>query len=319
MHELSRKAWFGTDLAEQDVTFTFSTAAAREIRAHLESVDRLAPGVLDLAEPQLPQTRHEAEALRRLVEEVRGFAIVEPLPGLDGVSERRAVAWLIGSLVGAPVEQSAEGVKVVHVYDRDRSRRMQDGARYHQTRHGGSIHTDNVNRPETWDYLLMTCLFQAMVGGESIVVSGVTVYHLLRERAPRALEILARDFWWECRGFSEDCFRAPVLWFDFRGEPQFRYLRDYLEGAHLKKGKPLSDDQLWALDTLDSALELSDLQFRHDLAPGQTLVIDDKQMFHGRTSFSDLRDAVPYDAAPHQGGGPFRRCLDRLWIRKHAA
>ena len=116
--------------------------------------------------------------------------------------------------------------------------------------------------------------------------------------------MLAEDFWWECRGFSDDFFRAPVLFFNRRGEPQFRYLREYLESAHRRRGVPLRDEQLWALDTLDAVLELSELQFRCRLAPGEILVIDDLQMFHGRTSFSDFFDAAPYDPALAARGPP---------------
>jgi hypothetical protein len=156
-----------------------------------------------------------------------------------------------------------------------------------------------------------------MLGGESIVVSGQAVHDLLAARAPRVLEVLARDFWWECRGFSDDFFRAPVLFFGADGGPRFRYLRDYLESAHRRRGAPLDEEQLWALDALDSALELSELQFRCTLAPGEILVLDDLRMFHGRTSFSDFLEAPPPDReAP---GAPSRRCFERLWISKRAA
>lgn len=307
--ERRSKAWLGNELRKADVTHSFSPAAEAEIVAHLGS---------DLNEAALWCTRSEIEQLRRRVEEVHGFAIVAPFSCIGHLEGQRAVAALIGRLLGEPMPQSGDGVEVVQVYDRDRTRRMQDGARYHQTRQGGSIHTDNVNRLETWDYLIMVCLFPAMIGGESIVVSGLTVHELLRARAPRAPEVLSRDFWWECRGFSEDLFRAPVLSFNDRGEPQFRYLRDYLESAHRRTAEPLREEQLWALDTLDSALELAQLQFRHKLAPGEILVIDDRQMFHGRTSFSDFFEAAPYEPGSSQAGRPVRRCFDRLWIRKRA-
>jgi len=319
------KAWLGAELTKDEVVYGFSPAAAAEIAGHLKAVDLVHVAgdhlavQLDPEEVALPRTRIEIEELRRRVEEVHGFALVAPPAALETPAERRALAWLIGRLLGEPIEQSREGIKIVQVYDRDRTLRMEDGARYHQTRQGGSIHTDNVNRLETWDYLIMACLFPAMIGGESIVVSGLTVHDLLRERAPRALDVLAEDFWWECRGFSDGFFRAPVLFFDDRGAPQFRYLREYLESAHRRAGEPLRDEQLWALDALDSALELSELQFRHKLAPGEIMVIDDKRVFHGRTSFTDLFEAVPYGAEPRADGGPFRRCLDRLWIRRRDA
>jgi alpha-ketoglutarate-dependent taurine dioxygenase len=313
------KAWRGAELARGDVTYRFSPAVQEEITAFLSRSGRVLLRNLDVNLTSLATIRPEIEELRRRVEQSHGFAMVEPPAALKAPMQRRALASLISHLLGEPIEQNREGVKVIQVYDRDRRRRMEDGARYHQTRQGGSIHTDNVNRPQTWDYLMMACVAPAMLGGESIVVSGLTVHDLLRERAPRVLDVLAEDFWWECRGFSDDFFRAPVLFFDHRGEPQFRYLREYLESAHRRQGVPLRNEQLWALDSLDSVLELSELQFRCRLGPGEILVIDDLQMFHGRTGFSDFFDAVPYDAAGAGSERPLRRCFDRLWISKRAA
>jgi alpha-ketoglutarate-dependent taurine dioxygenase len=310
------KVWRGGDFNKAAVTHRFSPAAQAELGAFLVRSEPL-PAEVDVM--PLAALHAETEELRHRVEQLHGFAIVEPPAALDEPRQRRALAWLIGRLLGEPTAQSAEGVKVIQVYDRDRSRRMEDGARYHQTRQGGSLHTDNVNRPQTWDYLMMACVAPAMLGGESILVSGLTVYDVLRAHAPRALEVLAEDFWWECRGFSDDFFRAPVLFFDRRGEPRFRYLREYLESAHRRRGEPLRDEQLWALDALDAVLELSELQFRCRLAPGEMLVIDDLQMFHGRTSFSDFLDAAPHDANAAAAGRPLRRCFDRLWIKKRAA
>jgi alpha-ketoglutarate-dependent taurine dioxygenase len=313
------KAWRGGELTRAEVAYGFSPAAQSVIAAFLHRSEPELSGRGDVDLTPLAAIRPEIEDLRQRVEQVHGFTIVEPPAALREPPRRRALAWLIGRLLGEPTEQSREGTKVIQVYDRDRTRRMEDGARYHQTRQGGSLHTDNVNRPQTWDYLMMACVAPAMLGGESIVVSGLTVHDVLQQYAPRALEVLAEDFWWECRGFSDDFFRAPVLFSSQRGEPQFRYLREYLESAHRRQGEPLRDEQLWALDALDAVLELSELQFRCRLAPGEILVIDDLQIFHGRTSFSDFFDAVPYDPAPAAPGRPPRRCFDRLWISKRAA
>jgi hypothetical protein len=310
------KAWRGAALAKDEVTYRFPPAAQEAIVAFLSRSERPLLGTLEVDLTPVAAIRPEIEELRRRVEQVHGFAIVDPPATIEAPTKRRDLAWLIGGILGEPIEQNREGIKVIQVYDRDRTRRMEDGARYHQTRQGGSIHTDNVNRPQTWDYLMMTCVSPAMLGGESIVVSGLTVYDLLRERVPRVLDVLAEDFWWECRGFSDDFFSAPILFFNQVGEPQFRYLREYLESAHRRQGAPLRDEQLWGLDSLDSVLELSALQFRCRLAPGEIIVIDDLQMFHGRTSFSDFFDAVPYEAGVVGSDRPLRRCFDRLWISK---
>jgi hypothetical protein len=314
----SAKAWRGDELTRSAVAFGFSPAAQAAILAFLAHQARLA-APLEVDHACLAAIRPEIEELRHRVEQVHGFAIVEPPAALHAPAGRRALAWLIGRLLGEPIEQSREGIKVIQVYDRDRTRRMEDGARYHQTRQGGSIHTDNVNRPQTWDYLMMVCMAPAMLGGESIVVSGLTVHDMLAARAPAVLEVLAGNFWWECRGFSDDFFEAPVLFYGPQGEPRFRYLREYLESAHRRRGVPLRDEQLWALDSLDSVLELSELQFRCTLKPGEILVIDDLQIFHGRTSFSDFFDALPGEPGPGAPERPPRRCFDRLWISKRAA
>jgi hypothetical protein len=109
----------------------------------------------------------------------------------------------------------------------------------------------------------------------------------------------SRPPWWERRGFFGSLFRAPVLLFGQPGEPQFRYLREYLESAHRLADEPLRGNQLWALDALDSALALS---VSPQAGAGEILVIDDKQMFHGRTSFSDFLEAGPYEPGAGSGG-----------------
>lgn len=61
-------------------------------------------------------------------------------------------------MLGETPVQNAEGIRAIQVYNRDNQKRMKDGQRYHQSREGGSIHTDNVNIPELWDYMALTCL-----------------------------------------------------------------------------------------------------------------------------------------------------------------
>ena len=311
--ELTTKAWTSGSLSGDAVMFRFSAAAAASLRAAL--TDRRTS---DSPAPPVPVLAAEIEDLRDQIEGRVGFALLDPVSGIDDLEQRRAAAWLIGSMLGEPVVQNVAGDRVVSVYDRDRTRRMGDGARYHQTREGGSLHTDNVNLLERWDYLAMTCVAPAMTGGESLLVSGLSVYEMIRREAPQAIEILCADFWWERRGISETLFRAPIISFNRCREPEFRYLRPYLVSAHETAGEPLTEAQLWAIDTLDSVLESSALQFRHKLQSGQTLIINDNQMFHGRTCFSDHFDGITYQPGKDAGDKPFNRFFDRVWITRPA-
>lgn len=309
------KAWGPDHLRPADIQFRFSGAAEAELLAVLGKVALFDLDALDVTEVALAAVRAEIEALRYKVERACGFVLLEPITGLDDPEQRRALSWVIAQLLGEPVVQNEAGDRVVSVYDRDRTKRMRDGARYHQTREGGSLHTDNVNVLERWDYLMMTCVVPAMTGGESLLVSGQSVYNVLKHTAPEAVDILCEDFWWECRGISDAVFRAPIITFNAWDEPEFRYLRPYLTSAHERAGEPLTEAQLWAIDTLDSVLEASALQFRHKLDSGQVLVINDNQIFHGRTCFSDHFDGVTYGPALRAKDKRFNRFFDRSWIR----
>ena len=51
----------------------------------------------------------------------------------------------VSKILGSLIIQNNNNDKLIFVYDRDRKFSMHKGSRYHQTREGGSIHTDNVN------------------------------------------------------------------------------------------------------------------------------------------------------------------------------
>ena len=57
---------------------------------------------------------------------------------------------------------------------------LTNGARYHQTREGGSIHTDNVNVSSRWKYMILS-LAEGQVGGETILVNAKNVYKKLKK------------------------------------------------------------------------------------------------------------------------------------------
>lgn len=222
----------------------------------------------------------------------------------------------IGSYFGELLVQNEQGDKVIMVYDRDRTASMHQGARYHQTREGGSIHTDNVNIPDPWDFLILACLAPGEVGGESILVDGIKVHQRLQRDFPRALDTLTQNFYWEMRGVADAQYSAPIITYDKKGEPLFRHLRPYMESAHQKVKIPLTPEQLYALDVLDALTNSLEFQIRLSLKKGDLLLSRDAQVLHGRTCFSDSLEAVTYDNYIKGPGGQLKRTMERLWIRK---
>ncbi|WP_088624955.1 TauD/TfdA family dioxygenase [Oceanicola sp. 22II-s10i] len=222
----------------------------------------------------------------------------------DGYESFKAACMAIAESLGQPMVQNEAGDRVIEVYDRNVGR-IEDGARYHQTRQGGDIHTDSVNRPEPMRFLILACASPAFLGGESILIRGDEILAAMR-RIPGVLETLSQPFFFEGRGMTAEpeLFRMPVLSETTDG-PSFRYLRPYIESAHRRAGQPVTPEQTYAFDVLDAHLELSELQHRVTLEQGDLLIADDTRVFHGRTSFID--GTIP-------GGWTSGRCMLRYWI-----
>lgn len=222
---------------------------------------------------------------------------------------------VIAPLFGELLVQNEKGDKVIMVYDRDRTASMHQGARYHQTREGGSIHTDNVNIPEIWNYLFLSCLEPAEVGGENILVNGLAVHQELKTKFPKALKVLEDNFYWEMRGVKDALYQAPIITYDNLGRPLFRHLRPYMESAHIKAQVPMTSEQLYAVDVLDAITNSSEFQMRYRMKRGDILITRDAQVLHGRTCFSDALEAVSFDDY-HQGKGKIlKRTMERLWVK----
>jgi alpha-ketoglutarate-dependent taurine dioxygenase len=245
----------------------------------------------------------------------RAGAVVLRTGGRGTAQQRQIVPWIIAHCLGELLVQDSSGSRLIHVFDRDRQRRMRDGARYHQTREGGSLHTDNVNAPDPWEFLVFGCVEPALIGGESVLAHADLIHRRLEKYIPEALEILRQPFHWEYRGISDALYQAPIITYDDKSRPHFRYLRPYLESAHQKAGEPLTDQQTWALDVLDSAMELGEVQLRLSLQAGDVLITHDSRILHGRTSFADHLDSTTVAEShqfPHLN---VRRSFERAWVK----
>ena len=222
----------------------------------------------------------------------------------------------LASFFGELLVQNEQGDKVITVFDRDPTGSIEQGARYHQTREGGSIHTDNVNIPDPWDFLFFSCIAPAPIGGENILVDGLQIYGKLKESFQEVLTILERPFIWEMRGVAESLYQAPIITYNESGEPLFRHLRAYMESAHKKAGKPLNKEQLHAVDVLDALTNSSKYQLRYRMKKGDILLTKDAQVLHGRTCFADALEAVSFDDYEQGKGMVLKRTMERLWVRQ---
>jgi len=311
---VSSKVWTSKDTTADDLRVTFPEKMHAEIFNYVKSIAKKTPDVdkaiIDAG--QLPVSRGVLQKIENdQIFHGRGLVLIPGIDGLNTVHEMRLATYVMTSLGGEPLVQNAEGHKSVLVYDRDSSRKMADGQRYHQSHEGGSLHTDNVNVPDVWESMLLTCLQPAQLGGESIVVSVAAVHNYMVDHFPDSVETLQRDFLWEFRGFSDKFYKAPLLYYNPAGEPCMRYLRDYMTSAHKRLKQPMTVEQSRSVDLIDCIAELSEFQIRAIFNKGETLWCNDVQLLHGRTSFIDSGKAeLVYDI-----NKPVNRLYQRTWVK----
>jgi alpha-ketoglutarate-dependent taurine dioxygenase len=239
------------------------------------------------------------------LERGRGFAIIQgPPPESSSVEDVQALYWLVGQLLGEPF---AQNVQAVMLYDvRDTGQDVAQGARFSVTSYESSFHTDNSFGDTVLDYVGLLCLKTAKAGGLSQVVSGHAVYDCLRRESPDVLGVLSRPFHFDRRGGVREgeapTAEYPVIRRDGEGL-LYRYLRYWIRAGHEKAGRPLTAEQVRALDVLDGVLARPGLRAEFALEPGDLFFINNRWVLHNRTAFEDHPE-------PER-----RRHLVRLWLR----
>ena len=313
---MTTKKWDINSIDKSKIFYSFNNETAKEVKDYAakigkhEFIDQMA---IDCS--LLPSLKREIEILRKEVDDGQKFVVLKAIEGLN-YYEIETFQWIISKLLGETIVQNDEGRHLIHIFDRDPLKRIKDGARYHQTHEMGAIHTDNVNIPENYQYLIVGCVAPAMIGGENIIVNAQAVYEYLKQNAPRELEILMDKFTWEYRGISRELYEAPIITIDDSGEVKFRHLRTYMESAHVRANKPLNHDQVRALDALDATLNMSCFQLIYRLQEGEILVANDSKILHDRKCFVDSIDSISINEKKADKKGNLRRSLLRTWVRK---
>lgn len=311
-------AWTKNTIDLERVFYQLSDSSILELKKFVTDTD-LSDHVdkLKIDKSNFKYLSMDVEKFRKEVDDCQKIIILKAIEGF-GPAQTEALHWIVSLLLGETIVQNEEGRHLIHIFDRDPNKSIKDGARYHQTHESGAIHTDNVNIPENYQYLLVGCASPAKIGGENIIVNGRAIYDHLHANAYGELEILMENFVFEFRGISRELYNAPIITFSDRGEPLFRHLRTYMESAHKRAEKPLTVDQIRALDALDATLSMSDFQLIYRLKAGEILIANDSQVLHDRRCFVDGPDMITLDEFKKNPANnrKLKRTLLRTWVRK---
>ncbi|GEM_PF-418834 len=321
--------WKNGDLKFEDVLFRFSRETQKELRDWIKALpaEKFIEDI-KLSDYSAPNFQKDMEKVREELETGTRLTILAPVEGLNPL-EQGVVSWLAGIALGNPLNQASDPtgkqqMKIYRIFDR--GGRLEKGARYSYTNQGGDCHTDNVNTDDSWQYMILTSVFSAYAGGGSILVSGLTVHDILEEQYPEVLETLRQPILWERKGIRDNTFyEAPVVTYNEKGEPEFRWLPSYVFQSIDKavqmghpKAQPMTAEQKHAFDVMTATLARADLQFQSDLPEGHALIDYDCQVFHERGHFADRKNPyIPdvnertFDPSKNYG-----RLRYRMWIKK---
>ena len=220
------------------------------------------------------------------------------------LKEKISIYTLIVKILGELMIQNIQQEKIVEIKDVGKS--MKTGGRYHETKEGGSNHTDSPQWEDVPDYLSMLCVNNAKKGGTNLFLSAYTIHNKIFQERKDLLHVLYEKFHFDQRGEFKDG-ESPTVFepiFELKNERlNFRYLRNYIDAGHDIQNQPLSESQKDALTYLDSLMYRDEMIMRYDLKPGDMLFSDNHRVVHGRTSFEDYDDQN------------LKRFMLRTWIK----
>ena len=299
---LARSAWKPADFPSPDAySFAlterhfaaFETALAASRRAGRATEDLTAR---DFA---LESIAADVAAWRDEVRHGRGFIVLKEFPRHRYTDDELGTLFFcLGTHFGRAVSQSSMGDRLGHVVDvggKDRRERA-----YRNSREL-TLHTDRA------DIVGMLCIRKAVEGGLSGYASAHTIYNEILASRPELLEPLFAGFPYHRRGEEAageppiTPYRVPVL-SEYEGALSTVWLRAYIEMAAKDLARPLTDEELAALDYFEEVGRRDDVQLNFMLEPGHAIFFNNCIMLHNRTSFEDDPDPAR------------KRHLLRLWL-----
>ena len=206
--------------------------------------------------------------------------------------------------LGTLYVQNIKNERFVAIKDEGKS--MMSGGRYHQTKEGGSFHTDSPQWEKVPDFIGLCCINPAKKGGESKFVSAYSIHNEMLKEHKHFLEMLYGQFYFDKRGEYESG-ESPTVFepiFTYNGNQlKLRYLRDYINDGHKIQDTPLSKEQNEALDCLDKIIHDENLAVSYELKRYDMIFLNNGRVMHGRTSFEDFEDVEK------------KRLMIRTWIK----
>lgn len=297
-------AWYGPAMTQQEAQWLGHLSPLQIAELETAARDCLDRGLdisrIGMEDFSLPKLGRRLALLQATLLHGIGFGVLRGLPIAEYSREMVAAIFFgVGAHLGLARSQNGEGHILGHVRDLGLSS-DDDNVRIYQTAERQSFHTDSC------DIVGLLCLKTAKEGGDTLLVSAVTIFNeILRLRPdllPYLFEPLATDRRGEVGAGQKPYFQIPVFnWHE--GYLSSIYQRQYIDSAQRFPDAPrLTARHVEALDLYDELANDPRLHFSMRLQPGDMQFVHNHTLLHDRTGFRDHPEPAE------------RRHLLRLWL-----
>lgn len=300
---VSKAAWRGASMPSlSELAYELSPEQKQELQEavlHAVALGR-ETRTLTAADFPLPAWSELFADWRAALTDGIGFQVIRGVPVADwSQAESELLFWCFGLHLGSPGEQNPAGDLLGHVVDTG-DRAEDEHVRLYKTAANIDYHCDAA------DVVGLLCLNKAKEGGQSRIVSSVSVFNELMARRPDLVARLFEPFHLDIRDkeVNEAGSSLPI--------PPCRYhdgvLRTFYHADYFRSVQrhddvpPLSDEEQELLDTYEAIAMEEGMYLDMDLQPGDIQLLSNHSNLHARTAYVDHDE-------PER-----KRHLLRLWL-----
>jgi hypothetical protein len=298
-------AWIGAEMRgrEAEWSYRLSPSEVAEIETALQSVRARGLDTADIRRDDfpLPTLGPALEELRDEVLNGRGFVLLRGMP-VEGrpIADSATAYWGVGTYFGSARSQNAKGHLLGHVYDLGGSSATDPTIRSYATAERQNFHIDRC------DVVALLCLRRAKAGGQSAIVSSMTLHNVMAARRPDLLERLYQAFPVDRRGEVPEgkapFYEAPVF-NEYAGTLSVLYSRLHIGSSQrFPEARRLTAEDYEALDMLADLAGDPELRLDMTFMPGDIQFLHNHTILHARTGYEDWPEVER------------KRHLLRLWL-----
>jgi len=301
---IDKSVWYGPEEEKKkDWIYNLDNEDISEIENSTEKFLYSNKKLINLSKEDFNLKNLEKKYLSKIDDELkngRGFALIRGMPVNEWKREKIITAYMgLCSFFGNFRVQNKKGHLLGHIKDLGKDTKKDFTARVYETTYRQTFHSDRS------DIVSLLCLNKAKKGGESLLVSSMTIFNKILENHPEYLPTLFEPFPLDRRGEeggNQKGYSMTPVYYEKNGKISSYFLRQYLESSTRFEGVKISEKQREALDIVDKYANDEKLYMKMMFEPGDIQVIYNHTLFHDRMSYEDHEDISK------------KRHLLRLWI-----